>query len=565
MNISKESEAEKVSIQDETKPSLGHVEVLSDPIPVKAEDLQAQRMTARDQWHQLWTAIRAEKRYCCWAFFTILLVFSWGYDAGLSGIAIAFPEFRKAYGKYYAVSDEYVIPALWQSLWNAASTIGQVFGGYAAGQFADYWGRKLLLYVAIVVALASSFALVFAPNLPVLFVSKLLLGLSVGLSTVLPPLYVTENAPTALRSTFSSLTNVMIVFGQFCASMTGYGASNIHGTWSYRLAFVMTFLPPGIYLCGLPFLPESPVWYIKKGREEDARKAILRLYGSDSDVDARVETIKSELRQTEDSESAAGQTNWKSIFSKEHRSRTLVAVLGLQAQNFSGGYFANTYQTYYFQLIGQADSFQLTAISSSLQLLSNFVALCLSDVIPRRKGLVGGGTTLMFWSVIIAGLSMAPKSNASANTAVLAFMITWSMLYTATVGCYGWAVAQETAAQATRPKTISFVLICQQLTALLLSSVFPYFINPDELNWGGKVMFLFVGVELFIMAGLYLLQPETQNRSYTEIDALYASKVSPRKFTQYAVVDGQAIKIHQKGGWFGRVFAQTRHVKEGLC
>lgn len=565
MDTRKDYEAEKLSLQDDTKPSLGHVEVLSASEPVKLEDVRTQDLTAKDQWRQLLAAMRAEKRYCCWACFTILLVFSWGYDSGLSGIAIAFPEFRKAYGEYYAVGDEYVIPALWQSLWNAASTIGQVFGGYAAGQFADYLGRKFLLYVAIVVALASSFALVFAPSLPVLFVSKLLLGLSVGLSTVLPPLYVTENAPTALRSTFSSLTNVMIVFGQFCASMTGYGASNIHGVWSYKLAFVMTFLPPGIYLCGLPFLPESPVWYMKKGREEDARKAILKLYGPESDVDARVEIIKTELRQTEDSETAAGQTSWKSIFTKEHRSRTLVAVLGLQSQNFSGGYFANTYQTYYFQLIGQADSFQLTAISSTLQLLSNFVALCLSDVIPRRKGLVGGGTMLMFWSVIIAGVSMAPKSNASANTAVLAFMITWSMLYTATVGCYGWAVAQETAAQATRPKTISFVLICQQLTALLLSSVFPYFINPDELNWGGKVMFLFVGVELFIMAGLYFLQPETQNRSYTDIDALYASEVSPRKFPDFVVVDGQAVRVKEKGNWPARMFDRTRHVKNGLC
>jgi MFS family permease len=206
-------------------------------------------------------------------------------------------------------------------------------------------------------------------------------------------------------------------------------------------------------------------------------------------------------------------------------------------------------------LIGQTDSFQLTSISSSLQLLSNLIAVCLSDVIPRRKGLIGGGTLLMFWSVIIAGVSMAPTTNTAANFALLAFMITWSMLYTATVGCYGLAVAQETAAQVTRPKTISFVLICQQLTALLLSSIFPYFINPDELNWGGKVMFLLVGAELFIMAGLYLFQPETKNRTNAEIDALYASKVSPRKFNDFSVVDGQVVEEVKKSGFLGRLGA----------
>lgn len=73
----------------------------------------------------------------------MLLVFGWGYDAGLSGVAIAFPEFREVYGNYYAKGEPWVIPALWQSLWNAASTIGQVFGGYAAGQFADNWAGSL--------------------------------------------------------------------------------------------------------------------------------------------------------------------------------------------------------------------------------------------------------------------------------------------------------------------------------------------------------------------------------------------------------------------------------------
>lgn len=210
------------------------------------------------------------------------------------------------------------------------------------------------------------------------------------------------------------------------------------------------------------------------------------------------------------------------------------------------------FQTYYFELIGQKDPFGLTAISSTLQLLANFVAVLLADVVPRRNGVIGGGTILMFWSVIIAGTSIAGTDNIAANTALLAFMITWSMLYTGTVGCYGWAVAQETASQATRPKTISFTLICQQLTALMLSSVFPYFINPDQLNWGGKIMFLFVGAELFIITALWFFQPETKNRSYADIEVLYAAGIPPRQFKNFAVVDGQVIEKERKDGFMSR-------------
>jgi len=133
-------------------------------------------------------------------------------------------------------------------------------------------------------------------------------------------------------------------------------------------------------------------------------------------------------------------------------------------------FLEDTYQTYYFELIGQTNAFGLTAISSTLQFLSNCVAVCVSDVLPRRKALIGGGSILCVWSVIIAGTSLAGTHNAAANTALLAFMITWSMLYTGTVGCFGWAVAQETASQSTRPKTIAFTLVCQQLTGKFLNT-----------------------------------------------------------------------------------------------
>lgn len=43
---------------------------------------------------------------------------------------------------------------LWQSLWNTARTIGQVFGEYASGQLADMVGNKALLYNAVSLSLA---------------------------------------------------------------------------------------------------------------------------------------------------------------------------------------------------------------------------------------------------------------------------------------------------------------------------------------------------------------------------------------------------------------------------
>jgi SP family general alpha glucoside:H+ symporter-like MFS transporter len=86
----------------------------------------------------------------------------------------------------------------------------------------------------------------------------------------------------------------------------------------------------------------------------------------------------------------------------------------------------------------------------------------------------------------------------------------------------------------------------------MLSSVFPYFINPDQMNWGGKVMFLFVGAELFIITGLWFCQPETKNRTYADIELLYAAGVPPRQFKNFAVVDGQVVEKEHKDSFMSR-------------
>ena len=84
---------------------------------IQEEVRQVTDLSAKEQYRKLWAAIKADKRFCIWTLYTMLLVFGWGFDNGLSGVAIAFPEFREYYGHYYAKGDQFVIPALWQSLW----------------------------------------------------------------------------------------------------------------------------------------------------------------------------------------------------------------------------------------------------------------------------------------------------------------------------------------------------------------------------------------------------------------------------------------------------------------
>ena len=87
-----------------------HVETDSVDSDVKEEVRQVTNLTAKEQYRKLWAAIKADRRFCLWTLYTMLLVFGWGYDAGLSGVAVAFPAFREYYGNYYADGKQWVIP-----------------------------------------------------------------------------------------------------------------------------------------------------------------------------------------------------------------------------------------------------------------------------------------------------------------------------------------------------------------------------------------------------------------------------------------------------------------------
>lgn len=64
------------------------------------------------------------------------------------------------------------------------------------------------------------------------------------------------------------------------------------------------------------------------------------------------------------------------------------------------------------------------------------------------------------------------------------------------------------------------------------SFVFPYMINPDAGNLGGKIGFVYGGLTLVGFVGTFFLLPETKGRTIQEVDLLYEHKINPRHFSK---------------------------------
>ncbi|KAK7860263.1 sugar transporter erd6-like 16 [Quercus suber] len=114
---------------------------------------------------------------------------------------------------------------------------------------------------------------------------RLFTGYGIGVFSYVVPIFIAEIAPKNLRGGLTTLNQLMIVTGSSVAFLVG---SVI--TWR---ALALTGLVPCIFLLvGLCFVPESPRWLAKVGREKEFQDALRKLRGKDADITFEAAEIK---------------------------------------------------------------------------------------------------------------------------------------------------------------------------------------------------------------------------------------------------------------------------------
>jgi SP family galactose:H+ symporter-like MFS transporter len=167
------------------------------------------------------------------------------------------------------------------------AVIGQIAGALAAGVLANAIGRKKsMVLIAISYAV---FALLGAlsVSLPMLLTARFLLGLTIGVTVVVVPVYVAESAPAAVRGSLLTAYQLAIVSALIIGYLTGY---LLAGTHSWRWMLGLAAVPAVLLLPLLIRLPDTARWYLLKGRVDDARRALLRIQ-PDAQVDEELAEI----------------------------------------------------------------------------------------------------------------------------------------------------------------------------------------------------------------------------------------------------------------------------------
>ena len=171
-----------------------------------------------------------------------------------------------------------------QTEWVATIVVaGSVLGAFTGGRLADAIGRKrTMVLVALTYALFAVLSSV-ATSLVFLDTARFFLGVTIGVSIVTAPIFVAESSPAAVRGGMIVMYQVATVTGIVIAYFVDYALA---GAEAWRWMLGLSAVPSLLVLLVLARLPDTPRWYVMKGRHEEAR-ATLALTDPEADADAR--------------------------------------------------------------------------------------------------------------------------------------------------------------------------------------------------------------------------------------------------------------------------------------
>jgi MFS family permease len=207
-----------------------------------------------------------------------------GYDLGVVAGALLF------------ITPELGLNPFLEGLVVSSLLVGAMVGAAGCGPLSYRFGRRTVVLVSAVIFSVGAIGAALAPNAAVVILFRFVMGLALGTSSGMVPIYLSELAPAEARGKLSGLNRLMISTGILVAYLVNLALAPYEAwRWMFGLAIVHSLL----LLIGVYFQPESPRWLIQKGRETEAR-AILRRSRNLERAGAEIEDIKRVNQQEEE-------------------------------------------------------------------------------------------------------------------------------------------------------------------------------------------------------------------------------------------------------------------------
>lgn len=381
-------------------------------------------------------------------------------------------------------------------------------GGVIGGPLVDYIGRRKTILLTAPPFFIGWILIATAKKVHLVLTGRALCGLCVGVGSLAFPVYLGETIQPEVRGTLGLFPTAIGNIGILICYVAGK-----YLDWS-ELAYLGAALPIPFFIL-MFMIPETPRWYMLRGRTDEARKALQWLRGKKTNIEAEMRDIA-----LTDAEVEASDFSLTDMFSRKYMKSILIS-LGLMAfQQLSGINAVIFYTVQIFQMSGSSvDENLSTIIVGIVNFASTFVATALIDRVGRKILLYFSSVILIITLVVLGtffyvrevlvmdveGLGWLPL------TSVMVYLLGFSLAF----GPIPWLMMGEILPAKVRGAAASLCTAFNWLCTFTVTKTFQNIID----GIGAYGTFWLFGIICFV--GLFfviLFVPETRGKSLEQIE-----------------------------------------------
>ena len=457
---------------------------------------------------------------------TMLGGFLFGYDTGIISGAIE------------PLTAKFALSSFMKGWVSGCVLVGCAAGVLLVGPISDRFGRRLAMYLAAIMFLASAVGTTFPQSIQAFILFRLIGGVGIGIASISTPMYIAEIVPAHLRGRMISGNQIMIAGGIAATAFINYLIAHSQGSpaapevqhWltesGWRWMFATGIVPSVLFGLLLFFVPESPRWLVEMKRHEKARGIMGRI-GGDQFADTELAGIRAALDKAKGS--------WAELWSARLRMPLLVGIALAVLQQITGinvfMYFGATIFKNMSASTGVDAGLLQQIVINGTCMLFTVVAISTVDRWGRRPLLFVGASGMAASLVGMGVMAQSLADPAAAGGRMLFLIVLYIGCFGLSVGPVTWVILSEIFPTEVRGRALGVAAFFLWLADYAVTQTFPLMDAND--SWFVRQFhhaFPFYGYAaccVLLVALVWKFVPETKNRSLEEIE--HAWKHRPRR------------------------------------
>ncbi|EON69551.1 hypothetical protein W97_08811 [Coniosporium apollinis CBS 100218] len=462
-----------------------------------------------------------------------------GYDTSVIGGAMALDSFRRDFGL------EGVSARARDTLQgNIVSTFqaGTFFGALLTFPLAEKFGRRrAIMFAAAIFLLGGSIMTAAGGRLAMIYTGRAIAGFGIGSVSLIVPVYIAETAPPSIRGRLVGIFEILSQGGGMLGFWINYIVHRtipVQGHTQWIVPLGLQLLPGFLLMCGIFWCPESPRWYVKKDRWEDAVKTLSWIRKLPQDhyyIQRELQDIQeqNQIGKPPPGEKHTFKYYCRRLFQKGTRNRIAIGLALMACQNMTGVNIITYYSPRIFETLGITGTdtkLFATGFYGVAKTLGMIIfSLWLVEKVGRRSGLIYGafiGSIPMWY---LGGYvfkadpaGAAARGDTSRNGwgyLAMVCVYLYGLIYCATWQGITWVYCSEIFPIDIRMLCVALTTADQWLWSFIVSRTTPYMIT--SLGYG--TYFFFASLMVLMGFWAWWCIPETKGKTLEDMEEIFGA------------------------------------------